>query len=234
MPSPRVLIVEDEDVVRDLVAFNLRAADLEVVTVDSIAGAMAQVEREPPDVLVFDRMLPDGDGLELCWRMRAEPRFVDVALLVLSALGAEGERVEGLELGADDYVVKPFSVRELVARVRLLASLAVDRRIARASGRKGAQLRWRDLTVDVDSQRARIGTREINLRPLELKLLHRLFEANGELVTRTELLNAVWGVDSTARPRLVDVHVWRLRARLEDHGDLIATVHGSGYRVAEE
>ena len=144
MPAPRVLIVEDEDVVRDLVAFNLRAADLEVVTVDSIAGAMAQVEREPPDVLVFDRMLPDGDGLELC------------------------------------------------------------------------------------------GTREINLRPLELKLLHRLFEANGELVTRTELLNAVWGVDSTARPRLVDVHVWRLRARLEDHGDLIATVHGSGYRVAEE
>jgi two-component system alkaline phosphatase synthesis response regulator PhoP len=110
----------------------------------------------------------------------------------------------------------------------------MDRRAARASGRKGQQLRWRDLIVDVDTHRVLAGAREINLRPLELKLLLALFAAGGRLVSRTALLEAVWGPDSSTRPRLVDVHVWRLRARLEDHGDLIATVHGSGYRLAEE
>jgi len=194
MVAPRVVVVEDEDDVRDLIAFNLRAAHLDVVTVDSLGAELAQVEREAPDILVFDRMLPDGDGLVLCGRMRAEPRFVDVARFVLSALGSERDRVVGLELGADDYVVKPFSVRELVARVRLLGALAVDRRGARANGRKGEQLRWRNLVVDVDSQRALSGGREIALRPLEFKLLQALFAARGRRLSRSELLGPRAGV----------------------------------------
>lgn len=231
---PVVVVVEDEDDVRNLLAFNLRAAELAVVTADSVAAAIDEVERRVPTVLIVDRMLPDGDGIELCARIRAEPRFWDVAVLMLTARGSEQDRLDGLAGGADDYVVKPFSVRELVARVRILVSLADDRRLARASRSTGERFRWRDLDVDVASHRVVAGGKEIELRPLELKLLLALFRARGALLTRDHLLRAIWGEDATARPRLVDIHVWRLRERLGAHGDVVVTVHGSGYRLAGE
>ena len=231
---PVVVVLEDEEVIRDLIAFNLRLAHVDVRVVDSIAAAVEEVEHQVPDVLVVDRMLPDGDGLELCSRMRAEPRFADVGLLLLTALGSEDDRVSGLAVGADDYVVKPFSVRELVARVNLLAALAVDRRTARASGRKGTLLRWRDLVVDLDAHRVHAGLRELALRPLEFKLLKMLLEARGAPISRGDLLHEVWGHDSPTRAKSVDVHVWRLRSRLGEYGALIETVQGFGYRLADE
>jgi two-component system phosphate regulon response regulator PhoB len=231
---PVVVVVEDEEDVRNLVAFNLRAASFEVVSVDNMAGAFEEVVRRPPAVVVLDRMLPDGDGIDICARIRADPALFDVAVLILTARGSERDRLTGLAALADDYVVKPFSVRELVARVRVLASLAADRRLARTSGKSGEQYRWRDLVVDVESHRVLTRRTSIELRPLEFKLLVALFKARGALVLRHHLLHAIWGKESTVRPRLVDVHVWRLRERLGAHGDLIATVHGAGYRLAEE
>ena len=231
---PVVVVVEDEEDVRNLVAMSLRAADLDVVSVESLAAARAEVERRAPAVVVVDRMLPDGDGIELCARIRAEPRFLDVGLLLLTALGSEQDRLDGLAVGADDYVVKPFSVRELVARVRVLVALADDRRVARAAGETGDRFQWRDLEIDAASHRAFAAGREIDLRPLEMKILVALFRARGAMLSRADLVRVIWGDDSDVRPRLVDIHVWRLRERLAEWADVVVTVHGSGYRIATD
>ena len=221
MPAPaateRILLVDDEPDLRQLVTFNLREAGFEVDAVGSGQAGLALAAKIRPAVIVLDLMLPDVSGMEVCRALRADPVLAEVAVLMLTARGDEYDRVLGFEVGADDYVVKPFSVRELVMRIRALARRTSERRAARATTGSDRKLRWK----------------ELQLRPLEFKLIQVLLEHPGRVFTRAQLLEEVWGISGDASSRTVDTHVRRLRERLGVHGEAVETVHGFGYRLKE-
>jgi two-component system, OmpR family, phosphate regulon response regulator PhoB len=225
----RVLVVDDEADVARLLAFNLGEAGFEVETAASGEAALAAVARERPAVVVLDLMLPDLSGFEVCRRLRQEVGHGEVGVLMLTARGDEYDRIVGLEVGADDYVVKPFSVREVVLRVGALAK-RVGERVAEPSGKT---LRLRDLEVDPTRHEVRLGGDELSLRPLEYKLLVTLLAEPGRVWSRAELLEEVWGLKEETNTRTVDVHVKRLRTGLGRAADLIETVHGFGYRAVK-
>jgi len=156
-----------------------------------------------------------------------------VAILMLTARGDEYDRVLGFEVGADDYVVKPFSVRELVMRVRALSRRATERRLARMSGDTGQRLQWKGLEVDLVRHRVFADKMELTLRPLEFKLISLFLEHPGELMSRSHLLEEVWGISAEVNTRTVDTHVKRLREKLGNYGEAIETVHGFGYRLRD-
>ena len=230
----RVLVVDDEDDIRRLVSFNLTEAGFEVETVENGEGAMAAAVRSPPSVLVLDLMLPDVSGMEVCRRMRADPVLADAAILMLTARGDEYDRVLGFEVGADDYVVKPFSVRELVMRVKGLAVRARERKLARGARDEGKRLSWKGLEIDPARHRVTIDDAELALRPLEYKLLAIFIEHPGKVYSRTDLLSEVWGIAPETNTRTVDTHIRRLRERLGAYSEAIETVHGFGYRLREQ
>jgi two-component system, OmpR family, phosphate regulon response regulator PhoB len=231
--SDRVLVVDDEDDIRRLVSFNLTEAGFEVETVDTGEAAMVAAVRSPPSVLVLDLMLPDVSGTEVCRRMRADPELADAAILMLTARGDEYDRVLGFEVGADDYVVKPFSVRELVMRVKGLAVRARERKLARGARDEGKRLSWKGLEIDPARHRVTLDGAELALRPLEYKLLAIFLEHPGMVYSRTDLLSEVWGISPDTNTRTVDTHVRRLRERLGVYSEAIETVHGFGYRLRE-
>jgi two-component system phosphate regulon response regulator PhoB len=241
MPAPvapalateRVLLVDDEPDLRQLVTFNLRDAGFEVDAVGSGQAGLALAQRIRPAVIVLDLMLPDVSGMEVCRSLRADPLLADVAVLMLTARGDEYDRVLGFEVGADDYVVKPFSVRELVMRVRALARRTAERRAARAATGGERQLRWKGLELDPVRHRVFLDGTELQLRPLEFKLIQLLLEHPGRVFTRAQLLEEVWGISGDASSRTVDTHVRRLRERLGAYGEAVETVHGFGYRLKE-
>jgi two-component system phosphate regulon response regulator PhoB len=225
------MVVEDEEDVQLLIVHNLRAAGFDVVSCEGLAEARAALSACSPQVIVLDRMLPDGDGLSLCAELRTDGRYDDVGVLVLTARGTEEDRIGGLEAGADDYVVKPFSVRELVARVRGLALAGADRRSARAVGARPDVLRWKNLLVDLLGHEVRVDGAVVHLRPLEFKLLCLLLEEPGRILSREEIVARLWS-GATASPRVVDSHVKRLRVRLGPAADVVETVWKAGYRLA--
>ena len=229
----RVLVVDDEDDIRNLVSFNLTEAGFDVETVETGEGAMTAAGRFPPSVLVLDLMLPDVSGMEVCRRMRADPMLADAAILMLTARGDEYDRVLGFEVGADDYVVKPFSVRELVMRVKGLAVRARERKLARGARDEGKRLSWKGLEIDPARHRVTIDGAELALRPLEYKLLAIFLEHPGKVYSRTDLLSEVWGISPETNTRTVDTHVRRLRERLAAYSEAIETVHGFGYRLRD-
>jgi two-component system phosphate regulon response regulator PhoB len=230
----RVLVVDDEEDIRRLVSFNLDEAGFQVETVGTGAEALRAAAELVPAVFVLDLMLPDVSGMEVCRRLRADPALADAAILMLTARGDEYDRVLGFEVGADDYVVKPFSVRELVMRVKGLAVRARERRLARAATDEGKRLRWRDLEIDPVRHRVTIpDVGELTLRPLEYKLLAIFVEHPGRVFSRTDLLQEVWGVSPETNTRTVDTHIRRLRERLGAYADAIETVHGFGYRLRD-
>jgi two-component system, OmpR family, phosphate regulon response regulator PhoB len=231
--ADRVLVVDDEEDIRRLVSFNLEEAGFEVETVETGEAAMAAAVRSPPSVLVLDLMLPDVSGTEVCRRMRADPVLADAAILMLTARGDEYDRVLGFEVGADDYVVKPFSVRELVMRVKGLAVRARERKLARGAGDEGKRLSWKGLEIDPARHRVTIDGAELTLRPLEYKLLAIFVEHPGKVYSRTDLLSEVWGISPETNTRTVDTHVRRLRERLGAYSEAIETVHGFGYRLRD-
>jgi two-component system, OmpR family, phosphate regulon response regulator PhoB len=238
MPAPavvpdRVLLIDDEPDLRQLVTFNLRDAGFEVDAVGSGQAGLALAARIRPSVVVLDLMLPDISGVEVCRSLRADALLADVAVLMLTARGDEFDRVLGFEVGADDYVVKPFSVRELVMRVRALARRTAERRTARATTGSDRKLRWKGLELDPVRHRVFIDDEELQLRPLEFKLIHMLLEHPGRVFTRGQLLQEVWSISGEASSRTVDTHVRRLRERLGAYGDAVETVHGFGYRLKE-
>ena len=230
----RVLVVDDEEDIRRLVSFNLGEAGFEVETVDTGEAAMAAAVRSPPSVLVLDLMLPDVSGMEVCRRMRKDPMLADAAILMLTARGDEYDRVLGFEVGADDYVVKPFSVRELVMRVKGLAVRARERKLARAARDEGKRLSWKGLEIDPARHRVTNDGIELTLRPLEYKLLAIFIEHPGKVYSRTDLLSEVWGISPETNTRTVDTHIRRLRERLGAYSEAIETVHGFGYRLREQ
>jgi two-component system phosphate regulon response regulator PhoB len=224
---PNVLIVDDESDLASLVEFNLQQAGLETAIALTGGRALELAKQRTPDVVLLDLMLPDISGKEVCRRLRADPKTRDVPVVMLTARGEEHDRVEGFEVGADDYVTKPFSPRELVLRIK-----AVLRRAAPAEA--GVKLQAGLLSLDTGSHKAWVKDEPLELTALEFKLLHHFMAQLGRVQSRERLLSDVWGVSSPLETRTVDTHVMRLRDKLGPARDSIETVRGVGYRMADE
>ena len=223
----RVLVVDDEPDLVELVRFNLKEAGYEIDAARSGREALALLRRRPPDLLILDLMLPDVSGTEICRQVRSDARLAGVPVLMLTAKSEEVDRIVGFELGADDYVTKPFSPRELVLRVRAL--------LRRASGEgEGAEiLEQARVRLDVDRHRCQVDGEDIDLTAKEFRLLETLMRRPGRVMSRERLLDEVWGTDITVTARTIDTHLKRLREKLRGAGPLIETVRGVGYRFAE-
>ena len=221
-----ILVVEDETALAEVLRYNLESEGFEVAVVHDGRAALEQIEDVPPDLVILDWMLPEMSGLDVCRTMRRRPELRDVPIIMLTAKGEEFDRVRGLDAGADDYVVKPFSPKELIARVR-----AVLRRTK--AGAAGEPLRAGPLEMDLEAHRVRRSGGEVALAPTEFRLLRVLMERPGRVYSREQLLDLVWGRDSEVELRTVDVHVRRLRVALNANGaqDLIRTVRSEGYSL---
>ena len=224
--ASRVLVVEDEPDIRDLLAFHLEREGFQVTRATTGPEALRQLRVAPPDLVILDLMLPEMDGLEVCRRLRADPATAALPVIMLTAKGDEVDRVVGLEMGADDYVVKPFSPKEMLARVR-----AVLRRARTAVS--GAPLAAGGISLDGGRHQVMVSERPLTLTPKEFDLLRALLEARGRVLSREFLLDRVWGYARAGEieSRTVDVHVRRLRAKLGPEGERILTVKNVGYRL---
>jgi two-component system phosphate regulon response regulator PhoB len=226
--SALVMVVEDEEDLASTLEFNLKREGYTTRTALTGEAASRLVDEDPiPDLILLDLMLPDVSGTEVCRRFKQEPRTRQVPIIMLTAKGEEIDRVIGLEVGADDYVVKPFSVRELMLRVR-----AILRRTQTTEAPHGER-RFADLRVDTDAHRAWVGSFEVTLTALEFKLLLMLLDRRGRVQTRERLLEEVWQMPGELTTRTVDTHVKRLRQKLGHAGDYIETVRGVGYRFLD-
>jgi two-component system, OmpR family, phosphate regulon response regulator PhoB len=224
----QILIVEDEQPLVTLLRYNLEAAGYAVAVETRGDDAETTLRDEPPDLVILDWMLPGVSGIELCRRLRQRPRTKTLPVIMLTARGEEADRVRGLATGADDYVVKPFSVAELMARVKALL-----RRANPALAEDAVLLG--DLKLDRAARRVHRGEREVKLGPTEFRLLEQLMKSPGRVYDRIQLLDMVWGRDAEIDDRTVDVHVGRLRKALAKPGerDPIRTVRGAGYAFDE-
>jgi two-component system, OmpR family, phosphate regulon response regulator PhoB len=229
----RVVIIEDERDVARLLEFNLRGAGFTVECATTGADGLAAIVRQAPDVVVLDLMLPDQSGYEVCKAIRADPALADLGVLMLTAKGEPEDRILGLEVGADDYVVKPFVVREVVLRVTALGNRLAERR-ARPATSTGTVMRAGTIELDPVTHDVRISGAPTQLRPLEYKLLQLLVSDPGRVFSREELLEQVWEMRGDINTRTVDVHVRRLRVSLGPAADVIETVHGFGYRARRD
>jgi two-component system phosphate regulon response regulator PhoB len=224
----KIVVIEDEEAISQLVAYNLEKEGFTVATCMDGDEAMVVIDEEKPDLVLLDWMLPNVSGIEVCRRMRGRIDTRDIPVIMLTARGEEEDRVRGLELGADDYVTKPFSMTELAARIR-----AVLRRSA--PGVAGDVATFADIVLDRELCRVRRGKRDVSLGPTEFRLLDVLMQRPGRVYSREQLLDRVWGQDIHVETRTVDVHVGRLRKALNRRGDKdpIRTVRSSGYALDE-
>lgn len=220
----KLLITEDEADLARALEYNFRQAGFQVTTTSRGREAVRLATVSPPDLVLLDLMLPDISGTEVCRQLKANPKTRDIPVIMVTARGEEVDRIVGFELGADDYVTKPFSVRELILRAR-----AVLRR-SEAREEPEKLLKFGDLTIDLDAHRVLLEGREIAVTALELRLLHTLASRRGRVQTRDTLLEDVWGLSLDVETRTVDTHVKRLREKLGPTGSLIQTVRGVGYR----
>jgi two-component system, OmpR family, phosphate regulon response regulator PhoB len=224
--NPSILIVEDEEALTLLLRYNLEAAGYDVESVARGDDADLRLRESIPDLVILDWMLPGVSGIELCRRLRSRPETRQLPIVMLTARGEESERVRGLSTGADDYIVKPFSVPELLARVAALMRRASPERVADVLG-------FGDISLDREKKRVTRAGRPVDLGPTEYRLLEFLMERPGRVFSREQLLDGVWGSDIYIDERTVDVHVGRLRKALNrgDEADPIRTVRGSGYAL---
>jgi len=223
----RILIIEDERDLAELLAFNLNQAGYATTIAHDGSDGLAKALTELPDMVVLDLMLPGLLGTEVCRRLRQEPTTTGIPVLMLTACGEEIDRVVGFEVGADDYVVKPFSVREVVLRVKALLRRSGDTLVAVKSLRIGS------LTIDTDRHRVTVDGSEVELTALEYRLLLTLAERHGRVQTRECLLQDVWGYNYAGDTRTVDTHITRLRTKLGSAGAMIRTLRGFGYKLEE-
>ncbi len=229
-PGPRILVVEDEPAIAESVSYALQTEGMSVQVAHTAPDALATVRRRPPSLVLLDVMLPGGSGLDVCREIRA---FSDVPIIVLSARDSEADKVAGLELGADDYVTKPFSIRELIARVR-----SHLRRAARSGLLADANevLRAGPVELDVDAHEMRVRGKVAPLRPKEFDLLESLMRRKDRLVTRETLLSEVWGARYHGDTKTLDVHIKRIRHKIEhDYSNPVhlKTVRGLGYKFVD-
>jgi len=227
-----ILVVEDERDIADLVKYHLEKAGFPARVMGDGKQALDLIARDHPDLLILDLMLPGLDGLEVCRRLRGNTATRSIPIIMLTAKAEEVDRIVGLEMGADDYVPKPFSPRELVARVK-----AVLRRTTAPPPTAEAPLAAGDLHLDPARHEATKGGRALSLSAVEFRLLEFLIRHRGRVYTRTQLLDQVWGQDRFVEPRTVDVHIRRLRQKVEDdptRPTLILTVRGLGYKLRDD
>jgi two-component system phosphate regulon response regulator PhoB len=223
----RILVVEDEKDLAELMVYNLREAGHQTEISSTGAGALAKASTFRPDVVLLDLMLPDISGLEVIRILRSSPQQNRTAVMMVTAKGAESDRVQGFELGADDYVVKPFSVREVLLRVE-----AILRRLLE-SPKGDLPLAAGEIRVDPGRHEVTVKGTPVLLTPLEFRLLTILLERPGRIQTREALLSDVWGIQAEIETRTVDTHIKRLRHKLGSAGDLIETIRGVGYRLID-
>lgn len=225
-PRPTVLLVEDEASQRAVLSYNLEAEGFEVQIADNGEAALALVAEAAPDLILLDWMMPLVSGIEVCRRLKIRPETRDIPIIMLSAKSEEVDRVRGLETGADDYVIKPYSVSELMARLR-----AQLRRSRPASA--GLVLEWGDIRLDSETHRVFRADKVLKLGPTEFRLLSTFMEKPGRVFSRETLLDRVWGRDIYVDTRTVDVHIGRLRKSLCQFGgdDVLRTVRGAGYAL---
>lgn len=223
---PRILLVEDERAQRELLTYNLEAEGFEVVSAENGEDAMMTIAEVMPDLVILDWMMPRMSGIEVCRQLKARADTRDIPVIMLSARSEEVDAVRGLDTGADDYVIKPYSLRELMARVRTQL-----RRTRPAAA--GMVLTFGDITLDPERHRASRSDLDLKLGPTEFRLLLTLMEKPGRVFSRAQLLDLVWGPAIFVDARTVDVHVARLRKALAQHGgpDPIRTVRGTGYAL---
>lgn len=222
----RVLVVDDEADIVALVAYHLAKSGYGVSTASNGAAALEKARRERPALVVLDLMLPDMSGFDVLESLRGDSATKNVAVLLLTARREEPDRIRGLSLGADDYLMKPFSPQELVLRVA-----AILRRVGAGGPQSTETLRIGALLIDRDSHRVSVDNRDIELTPTEFKLLLLLAERRGRVQGRSHLLQTVWEAAPDIQTRTVDMHVQRLRSKLGAAGDMIETVRGFGYRI---
>jgi DNA-binding response OmpR family regulator len=227
--SARVLVVEDDPDIAELVVRYLEKAGYSTMKVSSGRDALDSVRTKPPDLMVLDLMLPHVDGLEVCRILRAAEKTAAIPIIMLTARAEESERIVGLEIGADDYLAKPFSPNELVARVKALL-----RRAHRSAPERGRPLTYGDIVVDPEQHTVALEGRDVTLTAKEFLLLEYLMRHRGRVLSRDHLLEHVWGYRYTGGTRTVDVHVRRLREKLPVLADALATVKQFGYKLVEQ
>ncbi len=223
----RVLVAEDDPDIASLLARYLQRAGFEADVVTSGPDVLSRVKQAPPDLLLLDLMLPGLDGLEVCRAVRTDRQSAAIPIIIVTAKGEESDRIVGLELGADDYITKPFSPNEVIARIRAML------RRAQRSGPPDGRLTYGPLTVDVDRHVVRIDGAEVRLTAKEFLLLQYLMQHRGRVLSRDLLLSDVWGYAYTGGTRTVDVHVRRLREKVPLLSDAIVTIKQFGYKLVE-
>ncbi len=227
--AAKILIVEDDPDIVELLAYNLKQAGFETEAVFNGADALQQATEKLPDLVILDLLLPEVDGLEVCRLLKCHPKTQAVPVIMLTAKGEEIDRIVGLELGADDYITKPFSPREVVLRVRAV----LRRRDANQPSLSANRIAFDGLTIDLDKHQVFTEEGVIDLTATEFKMLSLFAGSPGRVFTRNILMDAVWGQDYYGVDRTIDTHISRLRRKLGSFGDRIETVHGVGYRFAE-
>jgi DNA-binding response OmpR family regulator len=228
MSDPMLLVVEDDRNLAQLLGYNLERAGFKSHLCVTAEEALEQLFWKNFDLLLLDVMLPGMDGFELCRQIRQHQLFKDLPIIMLTAKGEEIDRILGFELGIDDYVVKPFSPRELILRIR-----AILKRDRRQSGKSPAVLRADGIDIDLTRHRVTLEGRELVLTLMEFKLLVALLKRKGEAQSREKLLSDVWDVDRSINTRTIDTHITRLREKLGETGRMIKTVRGFGYKLDE-
>ncbi|MEW6754158.1 MAG: response regulator transcription factor [Candidatus Latescibacterota bacterium] len=229
----RILVVEDEPDILALVSYNLKQAGFVVEEAEDGETALQRVDEQCMDLVVLDLMLPGIDGLEVCRRLKQSPAHRDLPILILTARADQVDRIVGLELGADDYLVKPFSPRELVLRIRaVLRRVRAGRQAGEAD--EAEQLEAGPLVIDPAAHRVTVEGAPVDLTATEFRLLHTLAQRRGRVQSREELLNVVWGYEYVGYRRTVDTHVRRLRGKLGAACELVETVRGVGYRFRRD
>lgn len=228
MSRLRILLVEDDPALTDLLQWHFQREDFEVVHTGDGEEALRLAADAPPDVVLLDWMIEGVSGIEVCRRLRQAPATAEVPVIMLTGRTEEADRVRGLETGADDYVTKPFSPRELIARIRAV--------VRRSRPVANEQLRLADLEMDLVQHKVRRAGRSIALGPTEFRLLRHFLENPARVFSRERLLDAVWGRDKDIEPRTVDVHIRRLRQaiNLDGHPELIRTVRSAGYALDDD
>ncbi len=223
---PLVLVVEDEAALVTLLRYNLEREGFRVAEARDGEEAMLQIAEQMPDLVILDWMLPLMSGIEVCRQLRRLPETRRLPIVMLTARGEEGDKLRGLDAGADDYVTKPFSPSELIARLRAVLRRAKPER-------EDETLKYQDLIMDLASHRVKRNGREVHLGPTEFRLLRHLLENQGRVFSREQLLDMVWGRDVYVEPRTVDVHIRRLRKAInnDEENDLIRTVRAAGYAL---
>ena len=218
-------IVEDEPDIRETLAYNLSQEGFKVLEFSDAESCLDKIQKRKPDLLILDLMLPGMSGLDLCKQIRADKSLQNLAIIMLTAKGEEVDRIIGFELGADDYVTKPFSVRELILRVKVILKKQTD------TTENNELVEFGPIKLNLDAHEVLINDDEIILTALEFKLLKHLVQRRGRVQTRDQLLGDVWGYSSEITTRTVDTHIKRLREKLGTVGDYIQTVRGVGYRL---